>query len=103
MKIENISVSNININNGTATLTFDIVEVTTNVNVNLKIDDGDFIQIATNQGQGKKTYNLTSISRGVHNLILKISNEEEEYISEPFLVKFKINPTIEGLACVYSD
>lgn len=103
MKIENISVSDINIDKGTAILSFNIVETTTNVDIDLKINDDEFIQIATNQGQGNKTYTLNSMQKGVHNLILKISNEEEEYISEPFLAKFKINPTIENLECIYSD
>ena len=103
MKIENISISNIDIDNGTATLTFDIAEITNSANIDLKIDDGEFTQILENQEQGTITYDLTNMPRGIHDLALKISNEEEEYISEPFLVKFKVNPTIEGLECTYSD
>ena len=103
MKIENIVVSNIDINNNSATLTFDIVELEGEVNVNLKVNDGEFKQILEKQKQGTITYELTDIPKGINNLVLKIVNENEEYITEPFLVKLKINPTIEGLECTYSD
>lgn len=103
MKIENIVVSNIDINNNSATLTFDIVELEGEVNVNLKVNDGEFKQILEKQKQGTITYKLTDIPKGINNLVLKIANENEEYLTEPFLVKLKINPTIEGLECTYSD
>ena len=103
MKIENISVSNINLTDNSAKLSFTLKELTKNVTVYLKINDGEYVSIFTNKTNSALTYNLTNLRRGVNTLFLKITSEDEEYISEPIDVKVKNNASVNNLNCSYSD
>ena len=103
MKIENIIISDINVEENKSILTFDIIELTDKVNIFLKINDQEFIQILENQEQGTVIFEMTNLPKGVNNLILKIKNDTEEYISEPFVVILKNDPSIENFECIYSD
>lgn len=102
MLINNISTSNVTLQ-GSYTLSFNLIGLTENVDVFLKINDKNFVRILTSQEQGVKTYNGTSLSRGINNLILKINNSTEEYISEPFQIIVKENPNIANIATLYTD
>ena len=103
MKIENIIISDINVEENKSILTFDIIELVDKVNIFLKINDQEFIQISENQEQGTMIFEMTNLPKGVNNLILKIKNDKEEYISEPFVVILKNDPSIENFECIYSD
>lgn len=102
MLINNISTSNVTLQ-GSYTLSFNLIGYTENVDVFLKINDNNFVRILTNQAQGAKTYNGTNLSKGINNLILKINNSTEEYISEPFQIIVKENPRIANITTLYTD
>lgn len=104
MKIQNIVVSNVNLTNKTATITFDIAEATSNVDVYLKLNELDYAQIFTNKTNATLTYSVTTnLQLGINNANLKLVSSSEEYISETFLIKLKINPTISNIDCNYTD
>lgn len=102
MKIQNIAISNINLVNNTAKITFEIIEATENVNISLKINDNDYQQIFTNKTNEILEYTV-NLKKGVNNLSLKLTNENEEYISEPFQVILKEEPNITDINLDYSD
>lgn len=103
MKIENIIISDINVEENKSILTFDIIELTDKVNVFLKINDREFFLISESQEQGTVIFEITKLPKGVNNLILKMKNDTEEYISEPFVAILKNDPSIENFECIYSD
>lgn len=104
MKISNIIVSNENLNNLTATVSFDISETTKKVDVLIKINGGEFRRVLTNQTAENIVYNIKNdLQLGINYVNIKLAHENEEYVSETFLIKLKSNPIIEGFSCPYSD
>lgn len=103
MKIENIIISNEDIINKTAKITFELKEVTIASSVFIKINDNEYQEIFTEKTDEVLNYDVKDLQYGINNVCLKLSNEGEEYITEPFLIKLKINPTIENLNCIYTD
>ena len=104
MKISNIIVSNENLNNLTATVSFDISETTKKVDVLIKINGSEFRQILTNQTAENIVYDIKNdLQLGINYVNIKLAHENEEYVSETFLIKLKSNPIIEGFSCPYSD
>ena len=103
MKIENIIVSNENLTQKSATIAFDVIDVSTNAKVYIKIDEQDYKLIMDKQENGNKTYNLVGLQNGINNANLKLVEGENEYISEPFLIKIKEKPSIQNLNCIYTD
>ena len=104
MKISNIIVSNENLNNLTATVSFDISETTKKVDVLIKINGNEFRQILTNQTAENIVYDIKNdLQLGINYVNIKLAHENEEYVSETFLIKLKSNPIIEGFSCPYSD
>ena len=105
MKIDNIIVSNENINNLTATISFDITDLPSGsrVNVFIRMNDDDYQLILENQRATTVTRSLKGLKLGINYINIKIANDEDEYISEPIMIKLKTIPSIEGLECVYSD
>ena len=105
VKIDNIIVSNENINNLTATISFDITDLPSGnrVNVFIRMNDDDYQLILENQRATTVTRTLKGLKLGINYINIKIADDENEYISEPVMIKLKTIPSIEGLECVYSD
>ena len=88
MKISNIIVSNENLNNLTATVSFDISETTKKVDVLIKINGGEFRRVLTNQTAENIVYNIKNdLQLGINYVNIKLAHENEEYVSETFLIK----------------
>ena len=103
MRIDNIVVSNKDIKKLTATVSFDIIDIADNTEVLIKINDKEYSQLSAKETKTSVLYNIKGLQRGINNINIKLVSEDEEYISEPFLIKLKYDPSIEGLVCSYSD
>ena len=103
MRIDNIVVSNKDIKKLTATVSFDIIDIADNTKVLIKINDKEYSQLSAKETKTSVSYNIKGLQRGINNINIKLVGTDEEYISEPFLIKLKYNPSIEGLVCSYSD
>lgn len=103
VRIDNIVVSNKDIKKLTATVSFDIIDMVDNTKVLIKINDKEYSQLSAKETKTSVSYNINGLQRGINNINIKLVGTDEEYISEPFLIKLKYNPSIEGLACSYSD
>lgn len=103
MRIDNIVVSNKDIKELTATVSFDIIDIVDNTEVLIKINDKEYSQLSAKETKTSVSYNIKGLQRGINNINIKLVSEDEEYISEPFLIKLKYDPSIEGLVCSYSD
>ena len=103
VRIDNIVVSNKDIKKLTATVSFDIIDMVDNTKVLIKINDKEYSQLSAKETKTSVSYNINGLQRGINNINIKLVGADEEYISEPFFIKLKYNPSIEGLACSYSD